>query len=79
MTPDTWIKVLTFSAGLVGLLGAFIAALPDVPDSTKILAAALVTLLVGVVDLALAVFFQVKRPIETAYDRGAEDATKDND
>lgn len=76
MTTDLWVKILTFSGGFVALLGTFIAALPSVPPDTKVLAGAIVTLAVGVVDLALGVFFQVKRPVETAYDRGAEDATK---
>lgn len=79
MTNDLWVKVLMFSGGLVSLLGTFIAALPSVPPDTKVLAAALVTLAVGVVDLALYVFFQVQKPIKKAYDRGAQDQREADD
>ncbi len=72
MTNDLWVKVLMFSGGMIGLLGTFIAALPGVPDSTKVIAAAAVTLLVSAADLALYVFFQVKKPIEKAYNKGVE-------
>lgn len=66
MTPDLWVQVLTFSSGIVGLVAAFLVALPSVDDSTKVLIGAGVTLVVGVIDLALGTFFKIRKPINTA-------------
>lgn len=66
MTPDQWVQTLTFSSGLVAAICTFLVALPSVTDSTKLIIGAAATLIVAVVDLALGVFFKVKKPINTA-------------
>ena len=66
MTQDQWVQVLTFSSGFVGLVSTFLVALPSVQDSTKLVIGAAVALIVGLIDLALGVFFKVKKPIGTA-------------
>lgn len=70
MTQDQWVQVLTFSGGLVGLVSTFLVALPQISDPNKVLIGAGVTLIVGVIDLALGVFFKVKKPIAAAFKAG---------
>ncbi len=72
MSPETWIKVLTFSSGLVMIVATFVGTVPTIQDANKVLISAAATAIVGVVDLALYVFFQVKKPISTAFKAGAE-------
>ena len=72
MSQESWIQVLTFSSGFVGLAATFLAALPSVPQDDKVIIAAGVTLVVGVIDLALGVFFKTQKPISMAYQQGVE-------
>jgi len=66
MTQDQWVQVLTFSGGLVLALQTFLLAMPTLSDSTKIIIGAVVALVVAVINLALGVFFKVRKPINTA-------------
>jgi hypothetical protein len=66
VTTDQKVQVLTFSAGMIPIVLGLLAALPNIDVATKSLAAAAIVALGGVIDLALFVFFKVKKPIDTA-------------
>jgi len=64
MTKDQWVMVLTFVASLISLAASTLALPPTV---TPYLVFA-----VGVINLALAVFFGVNKPVAASFKAGAE-------
>lgn len=63
VTKDQWIAILSFAAGILGLL----AVAPFVPVEIR----PYITFGIAVVNLALSVFFGVARPIANAFAKGA--------
>ena len=72
MKAEMWVKILTFSSGAVLIVSTFVASVPTIQDTQKVLISAAATAVIGLIDLGLYVFFQVKKPIETAFQRGVE-------
>lgn len=62
ITKDQWIAILTFAAGVLGIL----AVAPFVPENIR----PYLTVGIAVINLALSVFFGFVKPIAAAFKNG---------
>lgn len=66
MTRDNWVALLTFVAAVIALAGSTLNMIPANVQPFLVFA-------VGVINLALAIFFQVAQPVVAAYRKGVSD------